>query len=100
MVDIYKNIDDHNPNKGQKILITFDDMIAGNKNLNRKVTELFIRGRKLNISIVFIMQTYFAVPKDIRLNWTHCFIMEIQNEQELKTKCIPKFIRYSLSRLY
>ena len=48
------------------------------------VTELFIRGRKLNISLVFITKSYFAVPKDIRLNSTHYFIMKIPNKQELK----------------
>ena len=48
------------------------------------VTELFIRGRKLNISLVFITQSYFAVPKDIRLNSTHYFIMKMPNKRELK----------------
>ena len=65
MVDIYKNINDFNPNKNWKILIAFDDMIVdmlSNKKLNPIVTELFIRGRKLNISFVFIIQSYFAVP--------------------------------------
>ena len=65
MVDVYKNIKDFNPNKKWKILIAFDDMIVdmlSNKKLNPIVTELFIRGRKLNISFVFIIQSYFAVP--------------------------------------
>ena len=56
----------------------FDDMIANminNKNLNPIVTELFIRGRKVNISIVFIMQSYFQVPKEVRLNTTHTFLL-------------------------
>ena len=64
--DIYKNIEEYNLNKKQKILIVFDDMIAdmfSNKKLNPIVTELFIRGRKLNIYLVFITQSYFAVPK-------------------------------------
>ena len=63
---IYKNIEEYNPNKKQKVLIVFDDMIVdilSNKKLNPIVTELFIRGIKLNISIVFITQSYFAVPK-------------------------------------
>ena len=59
------------------------DMI-NNNNLNPIVTELFTRGRKLNISIVFIMQSYFKVPKDIRLNSTHFFIMKIPNKRELQ----------------
>ena len=59
------------------------DMIDNN-NLNPIVTELFIRGRKLNISIVFITQSYFKVPKDVRLNSTHFFIMKIPNKRELQ----------------
>ena len=62
------------PNKKRKILTIFDNMIAdmlNNKKLNPIVTELFIRCRKLNISLVFITQSYFAVPKNIRLNSTH-----------------------------
>ena len=58
------------------------DMIK-NKKLNSIVTELFIRGRKLNISLVFITQSYFKVPKDVRLNTTHFFIMKIPNKREL-----------------
>ena len=67
--DVYKNIEDYNSIKKRKVLIVFDDMIAdtiNNKKLNPVVTELFIRGRKLNISIVFIMQSYFKVPKDVK----------------------------------
>ena len=82
---IYKNIEEHNPNKKRKILIVFDDMIAdmlGNKKLNPIVTELIIRGR--TFSLVFITQSYFAVPKNIRLNSAHYFIMKILNKQELQ----------------
>ena len=66
MDDIYKNIEEYNPNKKRKVLIVFDDMIADmltNKKLNPVVTELLIRGRKLNISLLFITQSYFAVAK-------------------------------------
>ena len=87
MHDVYKNIDEKNPDKENKILIVFDDMIADmihNKKLNSIVTELFIRGRKLNISLVFITQSYFKVPKDVRLNTTHFFIIKISNERELQ----------------
>ena len=87
MQDVYKNINYYNPNKENKILIVFDDMIAdmiNNKKLNSIVTELFIRGRKLNISLVFITQSYFKVPKDVRLNTTHFFIMKIPNKRELQ----------------
>ena len=86
MQDVYKNIEDYNPRKNRKILIVFDDMIAdmiNNKKLDPIVTELFIRGRKINISIVFINQSYFKVPEDVRLNSTHCFIMKIPNKREL-----------------
>ena len=87
MHDVYKNIDEYNHDKENKILIVFDDMIADmvdNKKLNSIVTELFIRGRKLNISLVFITQSDFKVPKDVRLNTTHFFIMKIPNKRELK----------------
>ena len=86
MSDVYKNIEDYNPNKKRKILIVFDDMIADmikNKIINPIVTELFIRGRKLGISIVFITQSYFKVSKDVKLNSTHVFIMKIPNKREL-----------------
>ena len=72
--------------KNEKILIAFDDMIVdmfSNKKLNPMVTELFIRGRKLNISLVFITQFYFAVPKNIKLNSTHFFVMKISNKLHL-----------------
>ena len=74
MQDVYKNIEDYNPNKKRKVLIVFNDMIAdmiNNKRLNPIMTELFIRGRKFGISINFITQSYFKVPKDVRLNSTH-----------------------------
>ena len=80
MQDVYKNIEEYNLKKKHKILIVFDDMVADmiiNKNLNPIITELFIRDRKLNISVVFVTQSYFKVPKDVRLNSTHFFIMKI-----------------------
>ena len=83
MQDLCKNIDEYNVDKECKILIVFDDMVAGminNKNLNSVVTKLFIRGRKLNISFVFIMQSYFKVPKDT----THFFITKIPNKKKLQ----------------
>ena len=73
--------------KKQKMLIIFDEMTAdilSNKKLNPIVTELFIGERKLNISLVFITQSYFAVPKNIRLNSTHYFIMKIPDKRELQ----------------
>ena len=87
MCDVYKSINYYNPNKDNKILIVFDNMIADmihNKKLNSIVMELFIRGRKLNISLVFITQSYFKVPKDVRLNTSHFFIAKIPNKRELQ----------------
>ena len=86
MHDVCKYINDYNVDKDHKILIVFDDMIADiikNKKLNSIVTELFIRGRKLNIALVFITQSYFKVPKDVRLNTTHFDISKILNKREL-----------------
>ena len=83
MDDVYKNIDDYNPNRRRKILIVFDDMIADimtNKRFQVIINELFIRCRKINISIAFTTQSYFSVPKDARLNSTHYFIMKINNK--------------------
>ena len=80
MDDIYQNTEKYNPNKKRKILIVFDGMTAdmlNNKKLNLIVTKLFIRGRKLNISLLFITQSYFAVLKNIRLNSKHSFIIKI-----------------------
>ena len=63
------------------------DMIH-NKKLNSIVTELFIRGRKLNVSLVFTTQSYFKVAKDVRLNTTHFFIMKIPNKRELQQTAV------------
>ena len=86
MPDVYKNIDEYNTDKERKMLIVFDmitDMI-NNKKLNSIVTELFIRVRELYIFLVFITKSYFKVPKDVRLNSTHFFIMKILNKSELQ----------------
>ena len=84
MDDVYENIDNYNPSRKRKILIVFDDMIADimtNKKFQAIIKELFIRCRKLNISLVFITQSYFSVPKDVRLNSTHYLIMKINNKR-------------------
>ena len=83
MNDIYKNIEEYNPNKKRKIFIVFDDIIAdmlSNKKRNPTLTELFTRGSKVKISIAFITQSDFAVPKNIRLNSTHYFIKKVPNK--------------------
>ena len=87
MQDFYKNIEEYNPNKERQVLIVFDYMITdmiNNKKLNPLVTELFSRGGKVKISIAFITQSYFKVPKEVRLNTTHFFIMKIPNKIELQ----------------
>ena len=86
MQDVYKNIDECNVDNVRKILKVFDDMIAdmiNKKNLNSAVTELSIRGRKLNISLAFSTKSYFKVSKDVRLNSTPFLIMKISNKVEL-----------------
>ena len=91
MNDVYEKSDNYNPNRKRKILIVFDDMIADimtNKKIQSLIKELFIRCRKLNISLVFITQSYFSVPKDVRLNSTHYLIMKINNKRELQNIAI------------
>ena len=91
MDNVYKNVDDYNPSRKRKNLIVFDDMIADimtNKKFQSIIKELFIRCRKLNISLVFITQSYFSVPKDVRLNSTHYLIMKINNRKELQNIAI------------
>ena len=87
MDDVFTNIDDYNKKRKRKVLIVFDDMIADIMSSNKFKTiikELFIRCRKLNISIVFITQSYFRTPKDARLNSIHYVIMKIQSKKELQ----------------
>ena len=87
MDDVYNNIDNYNPNRKRKILIMFYDMIADimtNKKFQAIIKELFIKCRKLNISLVFITLSYFSVPKEVRLNSTHYLIMKIHNKRELQ----------------
>ena len=87
MDDVYNNIDDYNSKIKRKVLIVFDDMIADimtNKRFQAIIKELFIRCRKLNILLVFITQSYFSVPKEVRLNSTHYLIMKIHNRRELQ----------------
>ena len=87
MDDVYENINDYNLSRKRKVLIIFDDM-SSSKKLQTIIKELFIRCRKLNISLVFITQSYFPIPKDVRLNSTHYFIMKINNKRELQNIAI------------
>ena len=87
MRDVYKNINDYNPDPENTVLIVFDNMMADmvhNKKLDSTVTEWFIRGRKINISFVFITQSYFKVPKYVKLNTTHSFVAKIPNKRKLQ----------------
>ena len=91
MHDVYENINDYNSSRKRKTLIVFDDMIAEimkNKEIQAIIEEMVIRCRKLNILLVFITQSYFSVPKDVRLNSTHYLIMKISNKRELQNIAI------------
>ena len=89
--DVYKNIDEYNPSRKRKILIVFDDMIADietNKKFQAIIKKIFIRCRKVNMSLVFITHFYFFVPKDVRLNSTHYLVMKINNGKQLQNIAI------------
>ena len=85
--DVYDDINNYNKGRKNRVLIVFDDMIADieyNKKFKIMIKELFYRGRKLNVSIVFITQSYFRALKDARLNSTHYILMKINNKKELQ----------------
>ena len=87
MDDVLDDINNYNENRDRKVLIVFDDMIPDieyNKKFKRIIKELFYRARKINVSIVFITQSYFRALKDARLNSTHYILMKICNKKELK----------------
>ena len=83
--DVHENVGEYNSTK--KKLIVFEDMIIdmeANKKLSPIVAELFLRWRKLNISLVFVSKSYFKMPQTIRLNGTHYFVMKMPNTRELQ----------------
>ena len=91
MDDIYDNINDYNKKRKRKFLIVFDDMIShvmSSKKAQQVLKELFIRCRKINISLIFLTQSYFSVPKDVRLNCTHYVIFKLSNKTELQNIAI------------
>ena len=91
MEDVYEKINNYNPSRKRRILIVFDDIITDimtNKRFQAIIKEMFITCRKLNISLVFITQSYFNVPKDVRLNSTHYLIMKLNNRKELNNIAI------------
>ena len=88
MDDVLDDINNYNKNRDKKVLIVFDDMIADimrSEKFKAIIKELFIRRRKLNISIAFITQSYFRTPKDARLNSIHYILMKIGYKRELKS---------------
>ena len=94
MNDVLDDINNYNKNRDKKVLIVFDDMIADieyNKNFKRIIKELFYRARKINVSIVFITQSYSKALKDARLNSTHYILMRIGSKKELKRIAEEKF---------
>ena len=93
MDDVLDDINNYNKNREKKVLIVFDDMIADieyNKNFKRIIKELFYRARKINVSIIFITQSYFRALKYARLNSTHYILMKIGNKKELKSMAEEK----------
>ena len=91
MDDIYDDIEDYNKKRKRKIPISFDDMIShvmSNEKAEQVLKELFIRCRKLNISLCFLTQSYFSAPKDVRLNYTHYIIFKLNNKRELQNIAI------------
>ena len=87
MNDVLDDINNYNKNRDKKVLTVFDDMIADieyNKKFKGIIKEIFYRARKINVSIAFIMQSYFRALKDARLNSTHYILMKIDNKKELK----------------
>ena len=91
MDNIYDDIEDYNKKRKRKVLTVFDDMIShvtSNKKAQQVLKELFIRGRKLNISLCFLTQSYFSVPNDVRLNCTHYIIFKLNNKRELQNIAI------------
>ena len=91
MDDVHENINDYSPSRKRKILIVFDDMIVdimARKKFQAIIKELFIRCKKINISLVFFTRSCFSVPKDVRLNSTHYLIMETNNGKELQNIAI------------
>ena len=102
MDDVYENIDEYNPTWKRKILIVFDNMIADivtNKKFQAIIKDLFIRCRTLSIPVVFITQSCFSAPKDVRLNSAYYLIMKINNKKELQNIAINNFADIEENRI-
>ena len=87
MDDVYDDINNYNEKRKRKVLIVFDYIIK-NKKTQQELKELFIRCRKLNISVCFLTQSYFSVSKNVRLNCTHFVIFKLNNKRELQNIAI------------
>ena len=90
MDDILSNIEDYNKKRKRKVLIIFDDMIShviSDKKAQQILKDLFIRCGKLNISLCFLTQSYFSVPKDVRLNCTHYILLKLNNKKRITKYC-------------
>ena len=97
MDDVYENIDDYNPSGKRKVLTAFDDMIVDimtNKKFHAIIKELFIRCRKLNILLTYITQSYFSVPRDVRLSLNTLLSIENQQQKRIMKYCNKSFCRY------
>ena len=93
--DVFENLEDYNQTKKRKVSLMFDDMIAhmeANRKLSHIVPKFFLRGRKLNISLVLISRSYFKVAKTIRLDATHFFIIKILSRKRTSTNSIESFV--------
>ena len=91
MDDIFENIEGYNKKRKRKGLIVFDDMIShvmSNKKAQQVLKDLFIRCRKISISLCFLTQSYLSVPKHVRLNCTHYIIFKLNNKRELQNIAI------------
>ena len=102
MDNVYENIDEYNPTRKRKILIVFDNMIADivtNKKFQAIIKDLFIRCRTLSIPVVFITQSCFSAPKDVRLNSEHYLIRKINNKKELQNIAINNFADIEENRI-
>ena len=91
MDDIYDNIEDNNKKRKRKILIICDDMVShikSDKKAQKLLLNLFIQCRKLNTSLCFLTQSYFSVPKNVRLNWTQYITFKLNNKRELRNIAI------------
>ena len=95
MDDISNSIEDYNEKRKRKVLIVFDDMIShvmADKKAQQILKELFIRCRKLNISLCFLTQSYFSAPKVVRLNCTYYILFKLNNKRELQNIAINHLI--------